>query len=63
MNIQNLIKDIKQNICVICQRNVNRELSIRLPCGCNLCDRLCAINCFKLFFNKEKDFKQGLIFI
>jgi len=60
MNLQSLIKDVKANICSFCQKNVNQEISIKLPCGCNLCDKNCAINCFKLFFHKEKDFKDGI---
>ncbi len=59
MNLQTLIKKVKSNICVICQRNINKLISVELPCGCNICDRNCASKCFKLFFNSEKDFREG----
>ena len=59
MNLQNLIKEVKGNICAVCQRNVNKEVCFNLPCGCSLCDKNCATKCFKLMFHKDKDFRNG----
>lgn len=60
-NLKMLINEVKHKICAVCQKNINKEFAIQLPCGCNACDKICATKIFKVIFNKEKDFRDGKI--
>jgi hypothetical protein len=64
-NINDVVREVKSRICVICQSNViDKNISsgdvYQLPCNCILCSKQCISTYFSTVFNKKRIKIKGI---